>query len=140
MKSSSRASRARTSSRPVTCVLATTWTTVPNRCASMPAMVEYIMMQMCYTPHEDLSWANKNTRKLGVFGRKFEGSHSPFYCNFDKWENRESETFCAPPQEEVKPLCPPFKGWKLFVPPFFCRGKTSLASQLPLCSPSPPCN
>ena len=35
-----------------------------------------------------------------------------------KWENRESETFCAPPQVKVKLVVTPlFKEWKLFTPP-----------------------
>ena len=32
-----------------------------------------------YTPYEGPSLANHNSRKLGVFGRKLQGSHSPFY-------------------------------------------------------------
>ena len=32
-----------------------------------------------------------------------------------KWENRGSETFCAPPPQTFH--APPFKEWKLFVPP-----------------------
>ena len=35
-----------------------------------------------------------------------------------KWENRGSETFCAPPQDRVNLLSPPpYTEWKLFVPP-----------------------
>ena len=35
-----------------------------------------------------------------------------------KWENRGSETFCAPPSRQGKTFrAPPFKEWKLFVPP-----------------------
>ena len=35
-----------------------------------------------------------------------------------KWENRGSETFCAPPQDSVKLSAPPpFKEWKLSAPP-----------------------
>ena len=36
-----------------------------------------------YTPHEGPTSANQNKRKLGVFDRKLEGSHSMFYCHFD---------------------------------------------------------
>ena len=36
-----------------------------------------------------------------------------------KWENRGSETFCAPPSRQGKTFCaPPFKDWKLFAPPY----------------------
>ena len=31
-------------------------------------------------PYEDLNLANKDSRKLGVFGRKLEGSHFLFHC------------------------------------------------------------
>ena len=35
-----------------------------------------------------------------------------------KWENCGSETFCAPPSRQAKNVhAPPFKEWKLFVPP-----------------------
>ena len=35
-----------------------------------------------------------------------------------KWENRGSETFCAPPSRQGKTFrAPPFKEWKLFVTP-----------------------
>ena len=35
-----------------------------------------------------------------------------------KWENRGSETFCAPPSRQGKTFsAPPFKEWKLFAPP-----------------------
>ena len=44
-----------------------------------------------YTPYEGPSLANQKSRKLGVFGRKFEGSHTPFECYFNeykrKWKN-----------------------------------------------------
>ena len=36
-----------------------------------------------YKPYEGLSSANPIGRKLGVFGRKLEGSHSMFYFYFD---------------------------------------------------------
>ena len=33
-----------------------------------------------------------------------------------KWENRGSETYCAPPSRQGKTFhAPPFKEWKLFV-------------------------
>ena len=35
-------------------------------------------MAVGYTPHEGLNWANQKSRKLGVFGRKLVGIHSPF--------------------------------------------------------------
>ena len=36
-----------------------------------------------------------------------------------KWENRRSETFCAPPSRQGKSFrAPPFKEWKLFGPPY----------------------
>ena len=35
-----------------------------------------------YTPYVGL---NQKSRKLGVFGRKFEGSRFLFYCYFDKY-------------------------------------------------------
>ena len=34
--------------------------------------------------YEGLNLANQKRRKLGVFGRKLEGNHFPFYCYFDK--------------------------------------------------------
>ena len=35
-----------------------------------------------------------------------------------KWENRGSETFCAPPSRQGSTFCaPPLKEWKLVVPP-----------------------
>ena len=35
-----------------------------------------------------------------------------------KWENRGSETFCAPPSRQGKTFrAPPFKEWKLYAPP-----------------------
>ena len=37
-----------------------------------------------YTPYEGLNLANQKGRKLGVFGRKLEGSHSPVYWYFNK--------------------------------------------------------
>ena len=39
----------------------------------------------CYTPYEGLNLANLKRRKLGVFDRKLEGSHYPFYCFSDKY-------------------------------------------------------
>ena len=38
-----------------------------------------------YTPYEGLNLANEKSRKLGVFGRKLEGSHSRCYHYFDKY-------------------------------------------------------
>ena len=38
-----------------------------------------------YTPYEGLNLTNQNRRKLGVFGWKLQGSHSPFYCYFDRY-------------------------------------------------------
>ena len=38
-----------------------------------------------YTPHEGPSLVNDTSRKLGVFGRKLEGSHSPFNHYFGKY-------------------------------------------------------
>ena len=49
--------------------------------------------QHIYTPYEGLNVASQKTRKLGVFGRKFEGSHSPFYCYFDTYGGNEILTF-----------------------------------------------
>ena len=35
-----------------------------------------------------------------------------------KWENRGSETFCAPPLRQGKTFrAPPFKEWKPYAPP-----------------------
>ena len=31
-----------------------------------------------FTPYEGFSWANQKSWKFGVFGRKWEASHSPF--------------------------------------------------------------
>ena len=36
-----------------------------------------------YASYEGLALANKNNRKLGVFGRKLRGSHSLFECYSD---------------------------------------------------------
>ena len=38
-----------------------------------------------YTPYEVSNLANQNSRKLGVFNRKLEGSHSLFHSHFDKY-------------------------------------------------------
>ena len=38
-----------------------------------------------YTSYEGLNWANQMSRKLKAFGRKLEGSHYTFYCNFNKY-------------------------------------------------------
>ena len=38
-----------------------------------------------YTPYEGLYLTNQKSRKLRLFGRKLEGSHSPFYHYFDKY-------------------------------------------------------
>ena len=40
------------------------------------------------TPYEGLNSANQKNRKLGVYGRKLEGSHSPCYCKFDKYKRK----------------------------------------------------
>ena len=39
-----------------------------------------------YTQHNGLNLANQKGRKLRVFDRKLEGSHSLFRCYFDKNE------------------------------------------------------
>ena len=36
-------------------------------------------------PYEGPNSANQINRKLGVFGRKLEGSHSQYYHYFDKY-------------------------------------------------------
>ena len=41
-----------------------------------------------YTPYEGPNLTNMNSRKLGVFNRKLEGSHSPFHCHFDKYKRK----------------------------------------------------
>ena len=45
-----------------------------------------------YTPYEGVNLANQNCRKLGILDRKLEGSHSPFYRNFDKYSIRQNAT------------------------------------------------
>ena len=37
-------------------------------------------MSAVYTRYEGLNLTNQESRKLGVFGRKLEGSNSRFYC------------------------------------------------------------
>ena len=39
-----------------------------------------------YTPNEGLDIANLINRKLGVFDRKLDGSHSILYCYFDIYQ------------------------------------------------------
>ena len=41
-------------------------------------------------PHEGLHLANQSSRKLGVFGRKLEGSHSVFDCYFQLYQRKLS--------------------------------------------------
>ena len=52
---------------------------------------------LLYTPYKGLNLANQKGRKSGVFGRQLDGSHSLFYCYFEKWNNDthipESHTF-----------------------------------------------
>ena len=39
-----------------------------------------------YTLYEGLNLSNKNSRKLVVFDRKLEGSHSLYYGHFAKYQ------------------------------------------------------
>ena len=41
-----------------------------------------------YTPYEGVNLANQNGQKLGIFGRMLEGSHSSFYCYFNKYQEK----------------------------------------------------
>ena len=42
---------------------------------------------------ESLNLANQKRRKLGVFGRKLGGSHSPFYCYLIDIRGNKTITF-----------------------------------------------
>ena len=44
--------------------------------------------QAWYTPYEGPTLANQKIRKLGVFGRKFEGSYSQCYHYFDIYQRK----------------------------------------------------
>ena len=50
---------------------------------SISAEVIHVLAHV-YTLYEGLNLANQKRRKLGVFDRKLEGNHFPFYCYFDK--------------------------------------------------------
>ena len=41
-----------------------------------------------YTSHEGLNLTNQKSRKLGVFGRKLEGSQSSFCCKLARYDRK----------------------------------------------------
>ena len=43
-----------------------------------------------YTPYEGLNLANQKNRKLEVYGRKLEESHSSWYCYFYEYTRKEN--------------------------------------------------
>ena len=47
---------------------------------------------MVYTPYEGPNLANQKSRKLGVFGQKLGGSHSPFHLIIILIKITENET------------------------------------------------
>ena len=63
------------------------FTTITDRTTSLPVNEPHFVLPYIdlwglgksYTPYEGLNLANQMDGKLGVFGRKLEGSHSPFY-------------------------------------------------------------
>ena len=46
------------------------------------------LFTLSYKLYEGVNLAYQKIRKLGAFGQKLGGSHSPFYCNFyEYWAN-----------------------------------------------------
>ena len=58
---------------------------LPERTSSAPILFEILDPPLQYTRYEDTIPANQNDRKLKVYDRKLEGSHSIFDCYFAKY-------------------------------------------------------